>query len=110
MNSEVWTVTLVERQNKSVEVENSIICLNLTLKTPHLILSALTDHSLAKAFEDKIRDILWENLTLCSVYHARSGNECVKMNRSVVNLSNFCLLFCVLQLWKQRGSLEFSPP
>lgn len=49
------------------------------------------------------------NLTLCSVYHARSGNECVKMNISVVTHSNFCLLFCVLQLWKQRGSLEFSP-
>lgn len=49
------------------------------IKNPtYLILSALTDHSLAKAFEDKIRDILWENLTLCSVYHARSGNECVK--------------------------------
>lgn len=30
------------------------------IKNPHLILSALTDHSLAKAFEDKIRDILWE--------------------------------------------------
>lgn len=55
MNSEVWTVTLVECQNKSVEVENSII-----LFSKHLILSALTDHSLAKAFEDKIRDILWE--------------------------------------------------
>lgn len=53
---------------------------------------------------------MWEDLTLCS---ACSGNECVKcvkMNISLVNHSNFCLLFCVLQLWKQRGSLEFSPP
>lgn len=77
------------------------------IKPPYLILSAVTDHSLAKAFKGKIRDILWEDLTLCS---ACSGNECVKMNISLVKHSNFCLLFCVPQLWKQRGSLEFSPP